>query len=126
MIPVVQCPLCGEPVTPTIHPAVPGNKLTWLECPNCAHKWTPLRLPESSTAPTPIRPVERPVDPDLVALLEKLLEQVKSGEIVALAGVSVLVNREHQTWWQGKCHLSEIIYTMECWKHRQLRAAVRD
>lgn len=46
------------------------------------------------TRAIPIRPAERPVNESVVAMLEALLERAKSGEVIAICGVTRHHNRE--------------------------------
>lgn len=76
--------------------------------------------------PTKLKPVERPVDEDVVKTLEFLLGEAKQGNVISLAGVAVLVNHEHEQFWVGKCLLSEVMYALDCWKFRRLQQTLEE
>jgi len=63
--------------------------------------------------------LKKPVDKDLVTILESALEQVKSGEII---GLVLLVNRtgdEYQHAAAGDMAMSEAVNTFRSWEFDQ-------
>ena len=76
--------------------------------------------------PTKLKPVERPVDEDVVKVLEFLLDGAKQGNVIALAGVAVMVNHEHDQFYIGKVPLSQVMYALDCWKFRRLQQTMEE
>lgn len=60
------------------------------------------------TEATPIRPAEQPVNQSVVEMLEALLERAKSGEIIAICGVSRACNSEFAEFYSDSA-LAQVI-----------------
>lgn len=66
-----------------------------------------------------IRSIKRPVNKDVVTLLEQLMEQVLQGEII---GVTLLTNRvgnEYSYAAAGDMQVSEVINAFRSWEFDQ-------
>lgn len=69
--------------------------------------------------------LKKPVDKDLVTILESALEQAKSGEII---GLVLLINRagdEYQHAAAGDMAMSEAVNTFRSWEFDQRMMAWR-
>lgn len=67
-----------------------------------------------------IKELKRPVDPNLLELVELLKQGVANGKITGVTAIVTLQGNEHNFWCAGDQNYSDVSAAMDNWKFDQL------
>jgi hypothetical protein len=80
---------------------------------------------ETDNAPIPIRPAKLLANPQIVALLEKMLEDARAGHIQAICGCSI-GRADWSLVAAGDSPVSTMVGLLEIAKHSLISSSARD
>lgn len=70
-----------------------------------------------------IKELKRPIDQNLLELVNLLKQGVENGKITGITSIVTLVGNEHNFWCAGNQNYPEVAAAMDAWKFDQLLRA---